>query len=79
MDKLAVALMFMVLAAVLFVGPVYLIWNYALVPATKWANPVGFGEAFGIACLIAMMRGSSGERGSKSKDKEKEGAVMANP
>lgn len=77
MDKLAVALMFMVLAAVLFVGPVYLIWNYALVPATKWANPVGFGEAFGIACLISMMRGSTSDRSSKAKEKEKESGATA--
>ena len=53
------ALIVIVVAAVLFVGPVYLIWNYALVEATTWARPVGFWEALGIAFLISMLRPSS--------------------
>jgi len=50
------ALIVIVVAAILFVGPVYLIWNYALVEATTWAKPVGFWEALGIAFLISMLR-----------------------
>lgn len=67
--KLAVALITLVVASVLFVGPVYLIWNYALVPATTFAKPVGFWEALGIAFLISMLRGSGTER---TREKEPE-------
>lgn len=67
MDKIAMALIVIIVAAVLFVGPVYLIWNYALVDATTWAKPVGFWEALGIAFLISMMRPSS-DRGRAKEE-----------
>jgi hypothetical protein len=67
------ALIVICVAAVLFVGPVYLIWNYALIDAVTWAKPVGFWEALGIAFLISMLRPSS-DRGRQSEGAEsKEG------
>lgn len=66
MGKLAMALIALIVAAVLFVGPVYLIWNYALVDAVTWAKKIGFWEALGIAFLISMLRPSqSSSRGDK--------------
>jgi hypothetical protein len=53
------ALIVFLVAALLFVGPVYIIWNYALVDAVTWAKKIGFWEALGIAFLFSMLRPSS--------------------
>ena len=69
LGKLAMALIALIVAAALFVGPVYLIWNYALVDAVTWAKHIGFWEALGIAFLISMLRPSqSSSRGGSKED-----------
>ena len=62
------AIIVFLVAALLFVGPVYLIWNYALVKATTWAREVGFWEALGIAFLISMLRPSSSGNRSATRN-----------
>lgn len=68
LGKLAMALIALIVAAALFVGPVYLIWNYALVDAVTWAKHIGFWEALGIAFLISMLRPSQSSRGGGKED-----------
>lgn len=65
LNKLALALIGLTLMAVLFVGPIYLVWNYALIDAVTWAKPIGFWQALGIAVLIGMLRPSSNSSSKK--------------
>ena len=67
LNKLALALIALTVAAILFVGPIYVIWNYALVDAVTWAKPVGFWQALGIAFLIGMLRPSSDKSSRKEE------------
>ena len=68
LNKLALALIALTVAAMLFVLPIYFIWNYALVDAVTWAKKIGFSEAIGIAFLIGMLRPSSSDKSSRSEE-----------
>jgi hypothetical protein len=54
--KIAAAGIALLIVGVVLAFPVYILWNYALVDAVTWANPIGFWQPLGVALLIGMFR-----------------------
>ena len=49
------ALGVVLLTAVILAWPTQLLWNYSLVGAVNWINPIGFWQALGINFLFGIL------------------------